>query len=303
VRVAALGSPVQRSTTPPSGRLSSVTRRRVVVAVLVVLSLALVTIFFRESDSGPLHEVQNGISRVLHPFVVAAERVAQPFEDAAGWFGDLLDAKSENEKLRKKNAELRQQAVANEVSLRELEQLKALLNFREGPRFPNDYNGVAVRVIARAPANFEQRITIAAGTTSGIEKYDTVVTGDGLVGQVTRVAPKQSHVTLLSDQTSAVSVVDLKTDAAGILRHSDTAGGTLILDRVRKEEVVDPGDVIVTAGWRSGELSSLYPRGIPVGEVTHVNQVDIKDFKDIHVEPFVDFDSLEAVLVLVPKDR
>jgi rod shape-determining protein MreC len=58
----------------------------------------------------------------------------------------------------------------------------------------------------------------------------------------------------------------------------------------------------VTAGWRSSKLASLYPKGIPIGTVTSVGQADTDLWKQVQVAPFADFDSLDAVLVLVRKD-
>ena len=63
------------------------------------------------------------------------------------------------------------------------------------------------------------------------------------------------------------------------------------------------GDEIVTAGWRAGALSSLYPKGIPIGKVTSVGQTDTDLFQQVQVDPYVDFGSLDAVLVLVPTER
>lgn len=301
VRVAAIGSSAQRpGASPPSSRTSAVIRRRLVVAALVLVSLALVTVYFRESDGGALHSLQSAGAAVLRPFEVAAERVARPFRDAAGWFGGLLDAKSENEKLREEVERLRQQLILSESAVRENSLLRSLLVYREGPRFPRDYRAVAARVVARPPSQFEQQIVISAGKNDGLGKHDAVVTSDGLVGLVTKVASSVAQVTLLTDETSAVSAVDIRTNAAGIVRHG-RSGGSLVLDRVTKDLVVNREDVVVTAGWRSGELASLYPRGLPIGVVTSVGQVDTDIYKQIQIEPFVDFGSLESVLVLVRK--
>ena len=59
----------------------------------------------------------------------------------------------------------------------------------------------------------------------------------------------------------------------------------------------------VTAGWRTGRLESLYPKGIQIGRVTSVGQADTDLYKQVQVEPFADVGSLDAVIVLVPKDR
>jgi rod shape-determining protein MreC len=251
--VAAIGSSAQRSTSTPSARGNAVVRRRLVLGVLCVLSLALVTVYFRESDGGFLHGLQSTGASVLRPFEVAADRVASPFEDAASWFGGLLHAKSDNKKLRKEVDRLRAQAIVNVSALRENAQLKQQLKYLESPRYPQDYRPVVARVIARAPSHFAQQIVVSAGKNQGISKHDAVVTAEGLVDQVT------------------------------------------------KDQVVNRGDVLVTAGWRSGDLSSLYPRGVQVCQVTQVGQSDTDLYKQIQCDPFVHFSTLEAVIVLVRK--
>ena len=110
-------------------------------------------------------------------------------------------------------------------------------------------------------------------------------------------------MTLLTDETSAVSALDLKSNAAGIIRHGLSSGSSLVFDRVTKENVVRSGDVVITAGWRSGKLASIYPRGIPIGIVTSVGQLDTDIYKQIEVDTFADFSSLDSVLVLVTKQK
>ena len=269
------------------------------VIALSVVSLALVTVYFRESDGGVLHGFQSTGAAILRPFEVGADRVASPFRDAAGWFGGLFDAKSENKKLKDEIEQLRQEVILSEAALRENTQLKALLDYREGAHFPEDYRAISARVIARAPGQFDQQIVVSAGKNDGITKHDAVVTADGLVGEVTKVASNVAQVTLLTDETSAVSGIDIRTNAAGIVEHSES--GSLILDRVTKDQVVNRGEVVVTSGFRSGDLTSLYPRGIPIGVVTSSGQSDTDVYKHIQLDPFVDFSRLEAVIVLVKK--
>jgi len=304
-RVATFGSgqgPQQAPASSSQSRSVSVLRRRVVVTVLVLVSLALVSVYFREDPGGSLHGVQSGLASVLRPFEVAAERVARPFRDAAGWIGGLADAKSENAKLRREVDELRQQVIQNQTALRENEQLRRLIGFRGSARFPQDYKGIAARVIARPASAFQQQVVLAAGSNDGIGVHDPVVTADGLVGQVTKVGRNVALVQLLTDEQSAASGLDLRTAAGGIVRHG-SSGSSLILDRVTKDQVVNEGDMIITAGWRTRGLTSIYPRGIPIGRVTSVGQLDTDLYKQIEVQPLVDFDSLDAVLVLVPKPR
>jgi len=136
-------------------------RRRLVVGGLVLLSLVLVTVSFREDGSGPLASVQNGAAAVLRPFQVAADRVAEPFRDAYGWTSSLLDARSDAARLEKENELLRQQVAERRIAQRENVTLRKLLAYRSGPRFPEAYSGLAAAVISRPAGAYAQAIVIA----------------------------------------------------------------------------------------------------------------------------------------------
>lgn len=269
------------------------------MGVLVLLALLLVTVSFRSEDEGPLASTQNAAASVLRPFQVAADRVAEPFRDLAAWVNGLLDARSRAEKAEAEAKRLRQELVRMQVNAAEAETLRGILGYLEGSRFPAGYDGVTAAVITRPSGAFAQAVVIAAGTKDGVGVNDPVVNEDGLVGVVTRVSSRTARVTLLTDEQSAASAIDVRTKAAGIIRHGSGARATLILDRVPKEDVVEVGDTIVTAGWRTGELASLFPKGIQIGRVTSVGQADTDLWKQVQVEPFVDFGALEALVVLV----
>lgn len=287
-------------TTPLGPRGAGALRRRLVVGCLVLLSLVLITLSFRSGDDGPLAGVHSAGSTVLRPFAVGVERIAQPFRDAYSWTDSLLDARSDAEKYREEARELRQRVIQSEFALKQNEYLRRLLDYVDGPRFPEDFESVPAEVIGRPGGAFTQAIVIAAGSDNGVRVEDPVITADGLVGIVTRVMPREARVQLLTDQEAAASAVDVRTEATGIVRHALGTRETLVLDRVRKQDVVRRGDEIVTAGWRSGGLSSVYPKGIQIGVVTSVGQTDTDLFQQVQVDPYVDFGSLDAVLVLVP---
>jgi rod shape-determining protein MreC len=271
-----------------------------VVALLVLVSLALLTVYFRESSGGSLHSLQSTGSSILRPFEVAANRVAQPFRDAAGWVGGLSNARSENKKLRAELARERGLVIQLQAANQENQLLKKLLRYQESSSFPQDFRSLATSVIVRPPGQFDQRVVVGVGHVDGVQLDDPVVTADGLVGQVTRVYARVAQVTLITDESSFVSVLDLKTGASGLLRHSDS-GSSIIMDDVPKSAQVESGDRIFTAGWHTPKLSSIFPRGIPVGVVSSVNQTDIDPNKQIGVTPFVDFGALQYMFVLVSK--
>ena len=302
-RIAVLGSPVPRSRPPGlSSRSANALKRRIVAGVLVLLSLVLITIYFREPAGGGLHSIQSGGATVLRPFEVGAERIARPFRDAYGYFAGLIHAKSENAQLRAQVDKLTQLAIQNSTATDEANDLRRQLNYISSPRFPKGYDQVTTSVISRPPGEFQQQIGIAAGYTSGIRTYDPVVTADGLVGLVTQVAHDSAEVTLLTDPNLRVAALDRDSGAAGMLSHG-SGRGTLTLGRVLKSQMLSEGDTIVTQGFKLRDLTSLYPEGILIGYVSGASQSEIDLYWQAQVSPSVHFDALRSVIVLVKKKR
>ncbi len=270
-----------------------------VVGGLVLLSLVLITLSFRDPTGGPLHGIESAGATVLRPFEVAAERVARPFRDVYGYFHGLVHAKSENERLRDQVNRLRQVALQGETARQENEQLRAALGYQDGPRFPVDYHAVNARILSWA-SEFDQQVVISAGSAAGIRQDTPIVTRAGLVGRVTDLNGSAAQVTLIIDENSAVPALDVQTRAVGLVRPGQ-GEGTLILDRVTKDRNVQVGDVIITAGTRSKQYPSLFPRGIQIGVVTSVGQSDTASYKQVQVVPYVDFSSLDAVTALITR--
>jgi rod shape-determining protein MreC len=286
-----------------SSRSATATRRRIVAGSLVLLSIVLITIYFREPVGGGLHGVQSAGATVLRPFEVGANRVAQPFRDAYGWFSGVLHAKSENGRLRREVDTYSALATQNANAVQQNAQLKSLLHYVSAPQFPKNYDYVATDVISRPPAELAQQIGIAAGSSSGIRINDPVVNADGLVGKVTQVASHSAEVELLTDPDMMATAVDRATQATGLVGNGQ-GRGTLILDRVSRSDNVKPGDLIVTQGFHDKKLSSIFPAGIPIGVVSSASQNDVDLYWQVQVRPRVDFgSSLTSVLVLIPKTR
>jgi cell shape-determining protein MreC len=273
MRLAALGSTVQRAAAPAysSSRSANALRRRLVAGILVALSLALITGYFRESESGTLHDAQGVAASVLHPFQVGAERVARPFQDAYGWFAGFVHAKSENERLKEQQRRLEQQAIQNTGAARENVRLREMLDYRAGPTFPRGFDTVGAEVIFYRINEFQ--------------------------------SPVSSQVILVTDGEFSVSGYDVQTETYGLVSHGQGAGESLVLDLVPKSKRVEKNDLIVTAGRRAGELPSLYPKNIAIGTVTNVGQSNIDIHQSIQVQPLADFSSLSSVLILTPKER
>ena len=303
VRLAVLGSSVQRAASGYPSSRSSAVKRRIVVGLLVLLSLVLITVSFRSSA---LDGAQGTAAGILRPFEVGADRVARPFRDAVNWGRGLVNAKSENKRLKARIQTLQQQLSLDEGAVQQNVQLKAALNYRGLPSIAN-FRQVNASVAVNPQSAIDQTVAITAGTNDGVRVGNVVidpVTG-GLVGTVDRTFPSEARVTLLTDSQSAATSIDLTSPTAvGIIQPGGGGSNALAFDLVSKSKVVRAGDTIVTAGsLGKSTLQSMFPRGIPVGTVASQNNSDINPFQIIQVKPLVDFTSLQSVIVLVPNQQ
>jgi rod shape-determining protein MreC len=268
-------------------------RRRVIAAILLLLSVGMLTLFFRQPTNSALHTAQDAAMRVVRPLQAGTARVTKPFRDAWNWFGDLFAAKAQNKRLQKENTQL-QQGVSNAAALKDQnDQLLGLLGYKNGKIFPAGVRLATSRVIARSTSAWVSTVTIDLGSDDGVKLYDAVVNAQGLVGRVSAVRTHDSSVQLITDQQSFVDAVAEKGGAQGVLAGSVT--GDLTLDYVDKSEKVQVGSYVLTSGMKG----SVFVKGIPIGIVTQVGQQDVELFQSISVSPFVDFHRLDLVMVVL----
>jgi rod shape-determining protein MreC len=269
-----------------------------VLALLVVVSLILLTAYFGESPSSPLHNVQRGIVEVLSPIQQGASKVLTPVRDVAGWFSDTLRAKSERDKLAKQVNQLtaevdyyRQKAILNAQLTRQVG-LDNSLDI-------NSFHPVAAQVIARDPTLWYQTIQINKGSDDGVALNDPV-TGDGaLVGKVTTVDATVSVVTLITDHSYAVAaeVLDSSGDT-GVLVPAVGNPSQLLLQNLPNHAPIQVNQHVITAGFKSGRLDSLYPAGIPIGTVSNADQNTLLNNQQVQVTPVADLRHLSVVQIL-----
>jgi rod shape-determining protein MreC len=278
-----------------------VRRRRAVLVALLVVSLILISISFSEAQSGPLHTMQRGIASVLSPLEEGAERALKPARDLVSWFDETFDARGENEELRDEVAELRSQLADAQSAVGENEQLREQLEVRQTAAL-GGFEPVTGRVIGRSPTVWYSTVTIDKGSSSGVEDNDAVINGDGLVGRVSEVTQGTAQVTLITDHRSAVSATVVPDGPSGVITPEVGDPEDLLLDFIENEREVQEGQMVVTAGWTSGKLASVFPYGIQIGRVTEASIGEQETFQQVHVEPFADMRSLDFVQVLTDGD-
>jgi rod shape-determining protein MreC len=278
-----------------------VRRRRAVLALLVVISLILLTAYFGESPSSPLHNVQRGIVEIISPIQSGASKVLSPVKDIAGWFSDTLHAKSQRDALRKQVATLTRQVDQYQQQAILAQQLQKQVGL-DASNSISSYQPVGANVIGRDPTLWYQTITVDKGSDDGVSLNDPV-TGDGaLVGKVTTVDATVSVVTLITDHTYAVTaeVLDGSGDT-GVLLPAVGTPGQMLLQELPAHASIQKGAQVVTAGFKdpaNPALNSLYPPGLPIGQVSNANQNDLLNNQQVQVQPAASLRHLSGVQIL-----
>ena len=275
-----------------------VRRRRAVLVALVIVSLILLSLSFSEAESGPIHSIQRGLASIFSPIEEGAGRALKPVRDAINWFDETFDARGENEELRAEVAELREELADAQEATAENDQFRSLLDLEKANATVAAYNNVTGRVIGRSPTVWYSTVTIDVGSGEGVEVNDPVITGDGLVGRVSETTRGTAEVTLITDHRSAVSATLLPDGPDGVVEPEVGDPDDLLLDFIDNDQEVEEGQILVTAGWSNGRISSAYPRGLEIGRVASASAGERDSFQQVHVEPFVDMRDLDLVQVL-----
>ncbi|HEV2075785.1 MAG TPA: rod shape-determining protein MreC [Thermoleophilaceae bacterium] len=272
-----------------------VRRRRAVFALLVVLSVVILTSAF--GGSGPFGTIANGVQAILQPIESGVSTVFKPIRDAAGWVSGTLDAQDENEELRAEVEQLREELANAQRDARDAEDLRAVTELQDESY--QEAEAVTARVIGQSATAWYSTVQIDAGADQGIELDDPVTTGGGLAGKITDVTGGTATVTLITDEESAVSAEVMPSGARGVLKPQVASPEDLLLDFLDSEQEIEEGDTVITSGTASGRFESLFPRGIPIGEVSRVDPAERELYQRVHVDPHADLRSLNLVQVLV----
>jgi rod shape-determining protein MreC len=276
-----------------------VRRRRAVLALLIVGSFALLTVTYGQGSDG----VQRGVSTIFSPVLSVADRALKPARDLVNWFDSTFDARGRNSRLHAELEAARRQGVGAQAALAENAQLRKLVGLDRSGAIPSGYTPVTGRVIARSPSVWFADVTIDVGSGDGVEAGDPVVDGDGLVGKVAAVTRASARVTLIADDSSAVSAKIVPSGVQGVLKPSVGDPGDLILDFLDSEKRVGRGQSVVTSGWRGQGIASDYPPNLPIGEVTEASVVEQEAQQQVHVRPFADLREVDLVDVLTGGSR
>jgi rod shape-determining protein MreC len=260
-------------------------RTRTWFSVVVVASL----LFLAGSRFALFNPLENAALSVTAPLQFALRDIARPLADFVNNLTDINRLSGENQDLREQIERLHAENARlsdSEIELRQLEQFVQVRGTRPDDAF------VAAEVFAREPNNLQERIAINRGRSDGLREGMAVLTRQGsLVGAVSRVLDDVAWVTLITDQSSAVSAVAQDSRTQGVVAGS--AGGALTMEFVEETADVKEGDLVLTSA-----IGGRYPAGELIGQVVHVERTAQELFQSVRVESLADLAGLESVLVL-----
>jgi rod shape-determining protein MreC len=201
---------------------------------------------------------------------------------------DLHDVRKQNQKLQADLDRLRMEQAKLKEDAEQAHRLQSLLGFKE--RFIG--KTVAAQVIGSSGSEQSRVIYIDKGSRDGLKQDMAVITPDGIVGKVKEVYFMSSQVLMINDRDSGAGVILEKSRLQGDL-HGSSQGETVVKN-VMSDEKVDVGEKVITSGG-----DRIYPKGLPVGNVTAVNSDPDKPlFLSIAVKPATNLGRLEEVLVI-----
>jgi len=170
--------------------------------------------------------------------------------------------------------------------------------FRELLKFRNSvsYDVVAAEVIGHDPSPWFKTIIIDKGESEGVKKGLPVIVARGIAGQVSDVSSHYSKVLLIIDRNSAVDAMAQGSRARGVIKGESE--GQCRFKYVLRKHNITPGASVISSG-----IDGVFPKGLRIGRVSRVERPDFGIFQEITVAPYVDFEKLEEVLVLLNPGR
>lgn len=241
--------------------------------------------------------IESGAGSTLNPLQSIIYKGTNKVKETLDFFLNFSDVKAENKELIKKNEELEDKLLTYSDLKDENERLRQILNFTEER---NNYNYIACDIIGYSGGNFLDGYIVNKGKNADIQKGMIVIASQGLVGQVTNVGENWSIIQSLVNENISVSVmVESTRDATGYLKgFKDSQNRNLakVYDLPMESEIKE-GDVIMTSG-----VGMIYPKEIKIGEVISVEEDKVKVMKTAVVKPYVDFNKLEELFIVSPKD-
>jgi rod shape-determining protein MreC len=256
------------------------------------LLLAVITLRMSAKNPGDLSTLDRGILRIVSPAQSAMSYVARGIAGVAGRYVELTHVRAENEQLMRDNSRLRAELLQMRRLAEESGRYQRLLGLRD----LTPAETVAARIISIDASPYFRVARVEIDRGDGVVRRGMpVLTPEGVVGRIGRVAGHSSDIMLLVDPRSAIDVVIPRTGGRGILRGKAGENGyRCSIEYLSRGDLAKLGDKVVTSG-----LGGAFPRDLAVGRITNVLPGSVGLYQEVEVTPEVDFARLSEVLVVV----
>jgi len=263
---------------------------------LLLLGLLLVVVVtalrYSVGGMGRFSPLASSLRDILSPIQRGMMIAGRELGDFIATPGRLIGLTKRYQQLEEQNSQLESQLLQFKEISEENSRLKGMLDF--STNMASQMTTKAAAVTGRDYGNWLGTITINKGAAQGINSNMAVITPAGLVGRVTRVSKNTAEVLLITDSRSGVGSMVQETRAPGIVEGVSGGKGSLVVVNIPPDLTPSPGDRVITSGLDG----SIFPKGIPIGTVRNVRKDEAGLFKMADVEPYVDFNRLEEVLVV-----
>jgi rod shape-determining protein MreC len=242
--------------------------------LLSLLSILLMASDHRFQISQPL---RSGIAVVLSPLQWLSLQPGRAFNGLGSYFSDLGKAQDAAQNFQTRTMAQAQRLQQVEQLAQENAQLRELLDLRAQFAGPTK----AVEVLYDTADPYTDRLVVDRGLVAGLVQGAAVIDVGGVVGQVTRVYPLVSEVTLLTDRSQSIPVLNARTGTRHVaIGDPNTQGGALELKFVPSGTDIKPGDLLTTSG-----IDGVYPPGLHVGLVSHIDRRVDSSFARVYATP------------------
>jgi len=259
---------------------------RILAGIALLAALIFYSLNLRHKESSNAFE--RAVLNITAPIGGTVSRINGFFAGIWDNYISLVGVREENERLRGLIKELNTRVVRDREAVLSNERLQRLLALKESIQGTS----IAANVIGEDVTPWFRTVIIDRGSVDGVREGMPVIAAAGVVGRVVRSSANSSRLLLLTDHASAMAATVQRSRARGVVKGK--AGGICSLEFSQRGEDVKVGDVVVTSG-----IGGVFPKGLPIGEVTMVRKGEYGIFQSVDLRPFVSMSRLEHVLVLV----
>jgi len=267
-------------------------RRSLLLLLAVVLGLLLLIVFTGDGRE-KLTQVEDVLLALFAPVQTVFSSAGQSIQSFFEAIVSFHQLKTENERLQAEIDFIQNQLVKFLELQKENHRFRQLLEFKQS----SGHALLAAEVIARDPSQWFGTITVNRGYLDGVQREMAVITDRGLVGMVCTVSPNSSQVILVTDPRLPVSAMVQRSrdpGIVGIVESYSKDPSFLNLTYLPPDTRIQPGDAVISSG-----LGGIFPKGLYIGTVKEVKEDQFGLVLSAVVEPGVNFNRLEEVLIVI----